>query len=380
MTYSHHRSWVEISKSAFAHNVANLRMLLGSSTIFAPVIKANAYGHGTYEMATLCQESPLVDMLCVGLLSDAIALRAHGITKPITVIGCIDTDPALALQHAVQLLVYSYASAHELSAIAAAHHAAFDVHIKIDTGLSRMGLRHTDAAAQIAAIAHLPGLRIVGVYSHLAQAQADDPSYSALQIRNFENLLAQLRTKNICPAYVHIANSAATMRFDIPACTMVRIGAGVYGLWPSPQTKKEVLTRYPTFSLRPMLSWKTKIMHIQAVDTGSFVGYNCTHQVTRPSRIAVLPVGYQDGYDIQFSNKGQVKIGTQYVPVVGRICMNHMMVDVTDIPDACINQEITLVGHEAPIDVYSMATLSGNNNIRELLTHINSLFERTVVS
>jgi len=379
MPHSYRRSWVEISKSAFEHNAFQLRMLIGSSAVFAPVVKANAYGHGLYEIATLCQASPQIDWLCVGLLSDALALRAHGITKPLLVIGCIDTDPAQALTHSIALPVYSYAMAQELSAIAQSHQALFDIHIKIDTGLSRLGLMHTDAVTQIVSIAELSGLRITGIYSHFAQAQADNAGYSQHQIALFKDVLAQLKKKNVHPPYIHISNSAATMRFTIPECNLFRIGAGIYGLWPSQQIKNEIMKRYPDFSLRPILTWKTKIMHIQLIEAGSFVGYNCTHQVTRPSSIAVLPIGYQDGYDIQFSNRGQVQIGTWYAPVIGRICMNHMMVDITDIPRAHIGQEVILIGHDGPHDAYALAQLSGNNNVREPLIHIAPYFPRIVV-
>jgi alanine racemase len=379
MSQAHQRSWVELSKQAFTHNIEHLKAILPADTVFAPVIKANAYGHDLYTIARLCQESSYVDWLCVGLLSEALALRAHGITKPLLVIGCIDADPVLALTHSVQLLVYSYAVAQELSRAAIAHKGRFDVHIKIDTGLSRLGLMHTDAVAQIVKIAQLPGLRVTGIYSHFAQAQADNAGYSQHQITLFKDVLAQLKTHNIVPPYIHISNSAATMRFSIPECNLFRIGAGIYGLWPSQRTQTEVMARYPHFSLRPILTWKTRVMHIQSIDTGSFVGYNCTQQVTRPSRIAILPVGYQDGYDIQFSNRGQVKIDTHYAPVIGRICMNHMMVDITDIPRAHIGQEVILIGHDGPHDVYALAQLSGNNNVREPLIHIAPHFPRIVI-
>ncbi len=379
MDNPHQRSWVEVSASAFAHNIAQLKTIIPADTLLAPVIKANAYGHGIVEMGVLSQDLPVVDWLCVGLLSDALTLRAKNITKPILVTGSIDIDPAQALGQNIHLMVYSLQQAVELSRIAAQYNGHFPIHIKIDTGLSRIGFSYTNVNDIFASIVQLAGLRIVGVYSHFAEAQAQDPSFGHLQRKRFSTALAHLEQKKYKPYYIHIANSAATMRFTIPECNLVRIGAAVYGLWPSEWTKAEVLTRFPNFTLRPVLTWKTKIMHIQQVPAGSFIGYNRTHQVTRDSNIAILPIGYQDGYDIQFSNRGCVGIGEYYAPVVGRICMNHLMVDVTDVPTQALENVVTLVGHKAPLDVYSMAVLSGNNNIRELLTHINPQFERKVV-
>src|ERR1700722_2714784 len=344
MHHVYQRSLVEISKSAFAHNVSQLRTLMAPKTVFAPVLKVNAYGHGLHEMAAWCQENPQIDWICVALLSDAFALRTQGITKPILVIGSIDTNPTPALHHNIHLFVYSLEQAHTLHTIAMAHHAQFLIHCKVDTGLSRLGFLYTHSVSDIQKIAALSGLAIAGVYSHLAQAQAENPQFSQLQISRFQTVIAQLRTQQINPAYIHISNSAATMRFAIPECNLFRIGAAVYGLWPSAQTKKEVLSQDPNFSLKPVLSWKSNIMHIQHVDTGSFIGYNCTHQITRPSKIAVIPVGYHDGYDIQLSNNAQVIIHGQIAPVVGRICMNHMMVDITEL-FASIGDEVELVGH-----------------------------------
>lgn len=379
MLTAQQRSFVEISKSAFIHNVLQLRSLIGPSKIFAPVIKANAYGHGITQIAAWCQELGAIDWICVALLSDALTLRKQGITKPIVVIGCIDADPQHALHKNIHLLVYSDQQAAQLDAIARAHNAKFLVHLKIDTGLSRLGFLYTHAVNDIQKIAMLSGLQITGIYSHFAQSQVQDIHFCHLQIERFLTIVTHLKNQGITTPYIHMANSAATLRFDIPECNLVRVGAAIYGLWPSQQTKQELLEKFPTFSLKPVLTWKSHIMHIQTVPAGSFIGYNCTYQVTRPSKIGIIPVGYQDGYDIQFSNNAQILIGAQPAPVVGRICMNHFMVDVTDIPDAAVGDTVTLVGHNDPVDVYGLAKLSGNNNVRELLTHINADFERRVV-
>lgn len=377
MNSSYSRSYVEISKSAFFSNITQIAGLLPSSAILAPVIKANAYGHGIFEIASWCQNLDRIDMLCVALLSDALKLQASGISKPILVIGAIDTDPAQALGKNIHLFVYSRTIAQELHAIALDRGLPFLVHIKIDTGLSRLGLLYTNAIQEISDIRKLSGLEIVGIYSHFSQAQACNIEFSNLQIQRFTAIISELHAIDMYPRYIHMSNSAATLRFTIPGCNLFRVGAAIYGLWPSEETRIEVQKKHPSFDLKPVLRWKSHIMHIQTIPAGSFIGYNGTHQVTRPSRIAIIPVGYQDGYDIQFSNTTYILINNTIVQIVGRICMNHCMADITDLTDIQIGAQVTLIGTTAPVDTYTLAKASGNNNVRELLTHINPDFIRT---
>jgi len=369
-------TWIEISKSALLHNLAQYKKYIGTHNILAPVVKANAYGHGMLQVAHICQESPDADWLCVALLSDALLLREHGITKPIFVLGYIDVDPALAAHKHIDLLVYDLAIAQQLNTIGNKHNCVFNIHIKIDTGLSRLGVLPHEAHTFIATIRTLPGIALRGIYSHLAESQLEDTTFTHQQLQKFDTLLMQL---DLPFALKHVANTAATMRFSRNNYNFFRVGAGTYGLWPSETVKNITLQQDPSFTLKPVLTWKTRIMHIKKVHADTSVGYNRTHQTTKESTLAIVPIGYYDGYDIRYGNKGMVKIGNAYAPIVGRVCMNHTIIDVSNIPPVQIGDEVTLMGADEPISAPRFAQLTGNNNVREVLTNIYPHIERRIV-
>lgn len=372
-------TWIEISKPALLHNLAQYKKFIGAHNMLAPVIKANAYGHGMQQVAHICQESPHVDWLCLALLSDALTLRKQGITKPIFVLGHIDSDPALAINQHIDLLVHDMHTAQALNKIGAEHNYIFNIHIKIDTGLSRLGILPEEAITYIEKMQQMPHIYINGIYSHLAESQREDDTFTQQQIEQFTRLLAQLNQENIHIPFKHIANTAASTRFFSDNYNFFRIGAGMYGLWPSETVKKITLEQYPTFCLKPVLTWKTRIMHIKKLKTGSFIGYNRTHRLAKDSTIAVLPVGYYDGYDIRYSNKGVVKIDTNYAPIIGRVCMNHTIVNISDIPDAQVGTEVILMSEDPKISPRHFAQLTGNNNVREVLTNIYPHIKRIIM-
>jgi alanine racemase len=372
-------TWIEINKQAFTNNCAQYKEIIGEHNIFAPVIKANAYGHGMYQIADLCEENKHVDWLCVALLSDAISLRTHGITKPIFVLGYLDTDAEQAINQNIDMLLYDYATAHTLNALGKKHNTIFNVHIKIDTGLSRLGIAPAELIPFIKKVRKLPFVTINGVYSHLAESQAVDDWYSTMQITQFNQALAQLKRSNIHIPYIHIANSAATLRFNVEPCNLFRVGAGIYGIWPSEYIKNSAQERYPDFNLQTVLTWKTRIINLKKVPADTFVGYIRTHQTKRPTQLATIPIGYHDGYNLRYSNCAYVRIGNQYAPVVGRVCMNHTILDVTDIAHINIGDEVVLVGDDPRVNVYTFGQLIGNNNPREVLVNIQPHVPRLVV-
>lgn len=372
-------TWIEVSKSALLHNLAQYKKFIGLHNILAPVIKANGYGHGLQHVASICQESPDVDWLCLALLSDALALRKQGITKPIFILGHIDVDPALAVNQNIDLLIHDMHTAQTLNTIGKAHKYTFNVHLKIDTGLSRLGILPEEAINCIKKIQHMSHITIRGIYSHLAESQLEDDTFTLQQLHTFNIILEQLKKEQIHIPLKHIANTAASTRFFSDTYNFFRIGAGMYGLWPSPIVKKITLERDPTFTLQPVLTWKTRVMHIKKLKAGSFVGYNRTHQLAQDSTIAVIPIGYYDGYDIRYSNKGVVKIHDTYAPIVGRVCMNHTIINVSNIPDTHVGTEVTLMSGDPEISPYRFAQFTGNNNVREVLTNIYPHIERIIV-
>ncbi len=372
-------TWIEINASALTNNLALYKKIIGKDRIFAPVIKANAYGHGMHQIAQLCQASEYVDWLCVALLSDALALRAAGITKPIFVLGYLDGDLEHAVHQNIDMLVYDYETAQALNVIGKQHTYVFNVHIKIDTGLSRLGIFPDQLLSFVATIRALPFINIHGIYSHCAEPQAPDDTYTQMQLVQFNQALTQLTQARIHIPYVHIANSAATTRFEVAACNMFRVGAGVYGLWPSETVKTITQNRYSDFNLKLVLSWKTRIINLKEVPADTFVGYIRTHQTKKMTILATIPTGYYDGYTLHYSNRGYVRINNQYAPIVGRVCMNHTILDVTDIPGVRVGDEVLLLGDDPQVNVYTFAQLIGNNNPREVLINVYPHIPRFVV-
>lgn len=372
-------TWIEIDAGAFAHNLAQYKKIIGKNRIFAPVIKANAYGHGMEQIARVCQESEHVDWVCVGLLSDALALRTRGITKPIFVLGYADGDLEQAVGQSIDLLLYNYETAQELNAVGKKHNYVFNVHIKVDTGLSRLGVFPDQLLSFTQKVRALPFVNINGIYSHFVEPQALDDTYTKMQIAQFNWSLNQLHQADIQVAYIHIANSAAVTRFAFESCNMFRIGAGIYGLWPSQAVQTIAQERYPDFNLKLVLNWKTHIINIKKVPTDTFVGYIRTYQTKRDTTLATIPIGYYDGYTLKYSNCAHVRVGNYYAPIVGRVCMNHTIIDVTDIPNVRLGDEVLLLGDDPKVNVYTFAQLTGNNNVREVLTNIYPHIERIVV-
>lgn len=372
-------TWIEVSKSSLLQNLAQYKKFIGPHNILAPVIKANGYGHGMQHIASICQESPHVDWLCLALLSDALVLRKQGVTKPIFILGHIDVDPVLAINQNIDLLVHDMHTAQTLNAIGKAHKYAFNVHMKIDTGLSRLGILPAEAIDAIKKIQQMPHIAIRGIYSHLAESQLEDDTFTQQQLQTFNIILEQLKKEHIRIPLKHIANTAASTRFFSDRYNFFRVGAGMYGLWPSPTVKKITLERDPLFTLQPILTWKTRIMHVKKLKAGSFVGYNRTHQLMQDSTIAVIPIGYYDGYDIRYSNKGVVKIHDTYAPIIGRVCMNHTIINISNISDVHIGTLVTLMSDDQEISPYRFAQFTGNNNVREVLTNIYPHIERTIV-
>lgn len=372
-------SWIEISKSALVSNAQQFKQIIGTQGIFAPVIKANAYGHGILEVAKLCQDISYVDWLTVGQLSDALLLRNNGIKKPILVIGSIDTDPVHALGNNIHLFIYDYDTAVYLDTLGAAHKKCFNIHIKIDTGLSRFGITTNQAILYIKKIQLLSHIKIVGIYSHFAESQSSNRQFTLGQLDAFRSIIAQLEDAHIHIPIKHVANSAATLTLDLPDCNLFRVGAGLYGLWPSDYVHEQTVKKYPHFSLKPVLRWKTRIMHIKQIPAHNFVGYNCTHYTQSDMVIGILPVGYYDGYDIHYSNKTCVQIVNSYAPIVGRVCMNHIIIDLTHISHARTGDEVTIIGPYPPISLSALAQINGTHNVRQVASTIHSQIPRNIV-
>ncbi|MFI5332746.1 MAG: alanine racemase [Candidatus Babeliales bacterium] len=368
-------SWVEINSQALAHNIRMYKQIIGNA-LLAPVIKSNAYGHGIEQIAHLCNNNPDVDMLCTVSLFEALLLRSRGISKPLLVLSIIDAPLEDAVTHNIELVVYDIETAHALNEYAQRYNTRARVHIKIDTGLSRLGIIAEHALEFITSIHTLPHIIITGIFTHLSESEKADQTFTNYQLERFEQLLQHLAAQDISIPLIHTTCSAATTANIKSHNTLVRLGIGMYGLWPSAENKQITHVQYPNFTLQPVLTWKTRIIQIKEAPAGSFVGYDRTHKTEHITRIATLPIGYWDGYDRKLSNKGCVYIQGRRVPILGRIAMNLMMVDVTGI-SVQVGDEVTLLGNYPCITADKLAEQCATIHY-EMVTRINPLLLRII--
>lgn len=372
-------SWVEISRSAIEHNIATYKNIIGPDVYLAPVIKANAYGHGILQVAPILEQHQAVSYICVVNLSEALVLRAHGIRKPILVLSYIDAPLEQAIIHDIDIPIFDYLTAHHANELAQSLGKKCTLHIKVDTGLSRAGKRYSEAIAFIQQIAGLSHCIIKGIFSHLANSEHKDQKYVFHQLENFNRVIQAAEEQGIHIPLKHTSCSAALLSAPTTHYNFARLGIGTYGLWPSSDNKTLAHINFPQVTLKPAMSWKTRIVQIKTVPEGSTVGYDRTHITTRQTILALLPIGYYEGYDRKLSNRATVLINNRFARVVGRISMNLTMVDITDIPGVEVGMEVILLGDKGPISAEALAEIIGTINY-EVVTRINPLLERKVTT
>lgn len=372
-------SWVEISEEAFNHNVAMYREISNSFAKIFIVAKSNAYGHGLEQIGQLSQKNNAIDGLCVFLLSDALLLRSQGFTKKILVIGHIDASLEEAIKQDIHLICYTIEFAQHLQKIAERLNKKAFIHIKIDTGLSRLGFLAEEAIESIEKIhKELNAISIYGIFSHFAESDAHDLTFTHQQIARFEHILEQLSLINLNPLAVHLNNSTGTIRIPSTHYTMVRVGGGIWGIAKSDKIKAEVRKRFPHFYLRPILQWKTSFMSLKWVPEGSTVSYACTYKTERKTLLGIIPVGYFDGYPRALSNKSFVLVDGKIAPIRGRVAMNMCIIDVTDIPNVSYESCVTTIGEHPLINVEYLASQMGTISY-DILVGIHQSIQRKIV-
>jgi alanine racemase len=337
--------WVEIDRSALKNNMDQFRSLIGNSRKMTVVVKSNAYGHGLLEVSRLASEFG-ADWLGVNSLEEACAIRKSGIGLPLILLGYV---PLIALEEAVKndlrLTVYNMDTIETLGRIASALQTDVHLHIKTETGVQRQGIGGDDLLPFIEKIRTCSNLKIEGLSMHFANIEdTTDHSYAQHQLEKFNEYVSHLKESGIEIPVKHVACSAATILFPETFFDMVRVGIGVYGLWPSKETYLSCIQekRKPV-NIKPVLTWKTRVVQIKDVPEGAFIGYGCTYKTTRRTKLAVIPVGYYDGYDRLLSNSSYVLIAGRRAPVRGRVAMNFITVDVTDIPEVQLEDEVVLL-------------------------------------
>lgn len=373
-------NWVEIDRSALISNVRAFRNLLKPQAKFMPVIKSNAYGHGLPEVASILAESKLVDWLGLNSLDEAMALRKQGIRKPLLLLGYVPLSRlAEAARNDIRLTVYNKETVLALAKIKA--RKKIRLHIKLETGTNRQGIHLDEAVILAGMIKKYPHLFLEGYSTHFANIEdTTDRSYPDGQKDKYLKTVARLEKLGHSAPVNHVACTAAALIFPDTHKNLARIGIGLYGLWPSRETMLAVRDSDPGFSLAPVLSWKTRVAQVKTVPAGSFVSYGCTYRTTRRTRLAVLPVGYYDGYDRKLSNTAHVLIKGKRAPIRGRVCMNLCLADVTDIPGVKLEDEVILLGRQGreQISAEQLAQWIGTINY-EVVTRINPLLPRILV-
>ena len=373
------RTTIEISASALRHNIRAVKQHVHPTPVMA-VVKANAYGHGAILVARAVQKD--ADWFGVDDVDEALALRAAGIRKPILIMGYVRRD-RLAMCASKQLSFVAY-NKETLVAIKRlkARKGVFKIHIPIETGTTRQGLFGDELEAFVHEALKIPSVTIEGICTHYANIEdTTDASYAMSQLKKYEQALALVKRLGVTSPIRHTAASAGALLFPQVRFDLIRLGISLYGHWPSKESK--VASSYRSTAcvdFRPTLTWKTIVAQVKRVKKGTPVSYGLTETVSRDSIIAVLPVGYWDGFGRGLSSVGTVLIKGRRCKVLGRVCMNMTMVDATEVPGIKAEDEIVLIGSQKGESITAEEVAAKLGTIQyELLTRINPLIERKIV-
>lgn len=367
-------TWVEVSRSALLSNLRLFQRLIAPAAVM-PIIKSNAYGHDLFAVGRILKTQKIWGV-GVANTTEALALRQSGFHKPIVVLNWAnESELAAAIKAHLQLPVYNKRFAARLERLGKQHKTKIAVHLKYDSGTTRLGLYDKDFLKLAAFCNTLPHLVVRGIFSHLAESESENQAYTKQQLQHFENIRQQIVALGV-KAIAHIACTAATITQQKSHYDVARVGIGLYGLWPSTYLRA---TASKKLLLKPVLSWRTKIIQVKAVPAKTPIGYGRTYTTKRQSRIAVLPVGYWDGLDRSLSNRGQVLINGIRCPIRGRICMNLTMIDVTKIPSARTGTVVTLIGRSGRGAVTADDIAANSDTINyETITRINPIIPRII--
>ena len=374
------RTWIELNERALTSNIQQLRSMSPGAR-FCAVVKANAYGHGLSEISHIAGRAG-VDCFAMDSIDDALFLRQRFPSALLIVLGfTLPERFEEAIHDQIHLTLYDKEGIEEFQATAAKSASQAFVHLKIETGTSRQGVLEDDLSALLDFFASSKHLVLAGVSTHFANIEdADSPEYASAQFERFTRAVHLIQQAGFHPEHIHCACSAAVILYPDTHGTLVRAGISMYGIWPSEQTQQAARKQELAIDLQPVLQWKTRIAQIKSLPAGTPVSYGLTEVLSKRSRIAVLPVGYFDGFDRGFSSKGEVLVSGYRCKVVGRVCMNMMMVDVSSVPNPEKGQEVFLIGRDGRHEllVSQMANQIGTIGY-EVLARINPALPRIVV-
>lgn len=357
MNTKYDRAYITINLNNIIDNVnAVSEKLQGKAGILA-VLKADGYGHGAAAIARELEEIDAVMGYATATIEEALFLRNAGVKKMILVLGYLFRDQYEdAINNDISVTVYNYECAEKLSETALCLGKAAKVHIKVDTGMSRIGIKPSVMTiAEVQEIAELDGLFMEGIFTHFPNADTEDKTDTYRSLKDYQDFVKLLKIGGVDFQIHHYANSACIIDLPCEDCQMVRLGVALYGIYPSDEVKKANIT------LKPALKLRAAIIHVKEIDKGDAVSYGSTFVADRQMKVATISLGYGDGYPRSLSNKGYVLINGKKAPIIGRICMDQFMVDVTDIPDVKVEDMATIIGNDRNefISVDELGELSG---------------------
>ena len=370
MTHDPHArpTLVEIDHRALASNFAEIARIAGGAAAVLPVVKSNAYGHGLVAVARALQAAG-AERFAVATADEGAELRAAGVRGTIVVLGGVYADEhARVVDDELTAVVWDAAATRDLAAVARARGRRVAVHLKIDTGMSRLGVGVDAAPAMLETLQRIDGLTVAGMLTHFCNAESVGGAETARQLEAFSQLVAALTRAGVRPPIVHAANSAATLSAPAARFDWVRPGLALYGVHPSAATRGSA-------ALTPAMRFVTRIVALREVPAGTGISYGSTFVTTRPSRIATVPLGYADGYPRALSNRGVVVVRGERAPVAGRVCMDQTMIDVTAVRGVAIGDEVELWGGALAVDEVAAAA---DTIAYELLARVGARVRRVV--
>ena len=331
------RTWCDVSLDNLKYNVEQIKSKLEDNVKLCGIVKANAYGHGVEEIASnLIKQG--VDYLAVAFIDEAVELRLCGFTHPILILGNTPKDTAKqVVEYNITASVYNTETAEALSAEAVKIGKTVKIHIKIDTGMSRIGFVPSEQSIEeIISVSKLPNVEIEGIFTHFACSDSNDDAMTLKQFEKFMYVVSELESKGLSIPIRHCCNSAAIIKYPKMHLDMVRAGIILYGMYPS-DIEYDI-------DLKPLMNFKTSVINVKTMQPGETISYGATYTVEKPMKVATIAVGYADGYSRLLSNCGRVLVNGQFANIVGRICMDQCMIDVTNVHNISIGDEVILFG------------------------------------
>jgi len=376
-----HRTWIEIKEQALVSNVQILKAFLSEGSRFCAVVKVNAYGHGLKDVARILRRQG-IDVFATDTIEDALTLRELFPDVQIIVLGYVMEDKfKIAIDEHIDLTLYDTESIEAFEAAASKCLQKGRFHLKIETGLYRQGLLFEDVPDVLRRIVQCAHLELVGISTHFANIEETTrPEFATRQFQTLlqgESYVSEMGFENVS---VHAACSAALLLYPDTHRDLVRVGISLYGIWPSVLVEEMLRKQSISCDLEPVLTWKTRIAQIKSVPGGTAIGYGLSETLSKRSRIAILPVGYSDGYDRHLSSVGEVLVNGYKCKVVGRVCMNMMMIDVSEVPRAIKGQEVILLGKDARHFITAESMAKKTHTIAyEIISRIHPLIPRIIV-